>query len=180
MGWIESESLWFFCPYRADVFVRYESFESLESSGEVVGTDEVGEMLPEVFMGLVVEAFDGSLFEGSVHAFDLSVGPGVLRLRQSVVDVCFGAGELEGVSAEEFSALESELDLSHGRTSIAGSGEVHPVVGEYGVDFIRHSFDQGVQEVGSNPLRSFFLHMDEGELRGAVDRDEKVDGYRIH
>ena len=87
-------------------------------------------MLPEVFVGLVVEAFAGCLFEGSVHAFDLSVGPGVFGFGETVVDICFRAGELEGVSAEEFSTLKSELDLSHGRASIAGSGEVHSVVGE--------------------------------------------------
>ena len=56
--------------------MRCGSFESLESSGEVVGGNEVGEMLVEVFVGLVVEAFDGGLFEDSVHAFGLSVGPG--------------------------------------------------------------------------------------------------------
>ena len=41
---IECEALGFFCPARADVFVGRESFEGLESSGEVVGGDEVGEM----------------------------------------------------------------------------------------------------------------------------------------
>ena len=42
-------------------------------------------------MSFVVEAFDGCLFEGSVHAFDLSVGPGVLRLSLPVVDVVASA-----------------------------------------------------------------------------------------
>lgn len=127
MGWIEFESLWFFCPDRTDVFVRCESFECLEPSGEVVGVDEVGEMLSEVLVGLVVEAFDGCFFEGSVHAFDLAVGPGVLGLGEPVVDVGLGAGELEGVSAEELAALEREPDLRSSRTTIAWRGEVHTV-----------------------------------------------------
>ncbi len=111
MGWIECEALRLFCPDGTDEFVRCESFECFESSGEVVGLDEVGEMLPEVFVGLVVEAFDGSFFEGSVHAFDLAVGPGVFRFGQAVVDVGLGGGELEGMSAEEFSAFMRKLDL---------------------------------------------------------------------
>ena len=73
--------MWFFCPAGADVFVGRESFEGLESSSEVVSVDEVDQVLSEVFVGLVVEAFDGSFFEGSVHALDLTVGPGVFWLR---------------------------------------------------------------------------------------------------
>lgn len=42
--WIEFEALRFFCPERTDVFVGCESLEGFESSGEVVGSDEVGEM----------------------------------------------------------------------------------------------------------------------------------------
>ena len=112
MGWIEFEVLGLFCPEGADVFVGCKAFECLESAGEVVGVDEVGEVLSEVFVGLVVEALDGSFFEGSIHAFDLhptdedlsagapdlTVGPGVFRSGEAVVDVGFGAGELEGVS----------------------------------------------------------------------------------
>ena len=83
MGWIKFESMGFFCPEGADVFVGCKSSEGLESSGEVVGVDEVGEVLTEVLVCLVVEALDGCFFEGSVHAFDLAVGPGVFRLGQA-------------------------------------------------------------------------------------------------
>jgi hypothetical protein len=41
MVWIEFEALWLFCPERADVVIGRKPFESLESSGEVVGDDEV-------------------------------------------------------------------------------------------------------------------------------------------
>lgn len=175
MGWIEFEALWLFCPDRADVFVRCESFEGLESSGEVVGIDEVGEMLSEVFVGLVVEAFDSGFFEGSVHAFDLAVGPGMFRLGEAVVDIGFGAGELEGVSAEEFATFEGELDLRRSGTAIAWSGEVDSIIGQHCVDGVRHGFDQCVQEVGRNPLRGLLMHLDEGELRSAVDSDQKIE-----
>lgn len=38
-------------------------------------------------MGLTVEALDRGIFERSVHAFDLAIGPRMFRLGQSVVDV---------------------------------------------------------------------------------------------
>lgn len=129
MGWIEFEALWFFCPDGADVFVGCKPLEGLESSGEVIGADEVGEMLPEVFVGFVVEALDGGFLEGTVHAFDLAIGPGVLGLGQTMVNIGLGTGELEGMSAEEFSALERQLNLGGSGTAIAGSGEVDSVIG---------------------------------------------------
>ncbi len=72
MGWIEFEALGFFCPSGADVFVGGKSFESLESSSEFVGVHDVGEVLPELLVGLVIEALDRCLFESSVHALDLA------------------------------------------------------------------------------------------------------------
>ena len=65
MGWMEFEALWFFCRQGADVFVGCESFEGLESTGEVVGVDEVDEVLPEVLVGLVVEALYGGFLSES-------------------------------------------------------------------------------------------------------------------
>ena len=174
MGWIEFESMGLFCPDGADVFVGCKSSEGFEFSGEVVGVDEVGEVLAEVLMGFVVEAFDGRFFDGSVHAFDLAVGPGMFRLGQAMIDVGFGAGELEGMGAEEFSALEGKLDLRSSRAAIAGRGEMHSVVGEYRVDLVRHYFDEGLEEVRSNSLSGLLLHLDEGELGGPVDGDEEV------
>lgn len=125
-------------------------------------------------MGFVVEALYGRFLESSVHAFDLAVGPGMFRLGQAVVDISFGAGELEGMGAEEFSAFEGKLDLRSSRTAIAGRGEVHSVVGEHSVDFVGNGLDQRVQEVGRNPLGGLLMDLDEGELRGPVDGDEEV------
>ncbi len=175
MGWIKFEALWFFCPDGADVLVGCKALEGFEPSGEVIGVDEVGEVLPEVLVGLVVEALDGGFLESSVHAFDLAVCPGVFGFSQSVVDIGLGAGELECVSAEEFSTFKRELDLRGSRTAIARSGEVDPVVGEHGVDLVGHGLKECVQEVGRNPLRGLFMHLDEGELRGTVNSDQEIE-----
>ncbi len=48
MDWIESESLWFFCPDLADVFVWREPSEYLQSPPEIVGADEVVEVLSKL------------------------------------------------------------------------------------------------------------------------------------
>jgi len=73
---VEHESIWFFLPPGTDGLVGCEAFESLESFDEVVGHEECLEMLFQVLVGLVVKILDGGFFEGSVHAFDLAVGPG--------------------------------------------------------------------------------------------------------
>ena len=44
MGWIADESIWLVRPAFADEFVRGESPERLEPSGEIVGVDEVAEV----------------------------------------------------------------------------------------------------------------------------------------
>ena len=41
-------------------------------------------MGPQLVMAVVVEAFDGRLFNRTVHPFDLAVGPRMVRLRQAV------------------------------------------------------------------------------------------------
>ena len=41
MDWVESKSVWLVSPEFAEVFVGREAFEGLESSGEVVGSEEV-------------------------------------------------------------------------------------------------------------------------------------------
>ena len=50
-----------------------EVLEGLELFGKVVLRDEVGEMAFELVVSVVVEAPDGGLVDGAVHAFDLPV-----------------------------------------------------------------------------------------------------------
>jgi len=165
MGWLEFESFRFFCPDGADVFEGV----GLEPSSEVVSVDEVDEALPEVLVGFVVEALDGSF-----HAFDLAVGPGMFRFGQALVNIGLCAGELEGMGAEQLSPPQSELDLRSGRAAVAGRGAMHSVVGEHGVHLVGHGLDQRVEEVGRPPLSGLLMDLSEGEFRGPVDGDEEV------
>jgi hypothetical protein len=53
-------------------------------------------------MRIVVVPLEGRFLDGSVHPFDLPVGPGPARLGESVVGVVLRAGEREGVAAGDF------------------------------------------------------------------------------
>ena len=63
-------------PGFANELVGGEPLESLEPAAEVIGGDEVGEMLAELVMALVVEAPDRCVLDDSVHSFDLSTVAG--------------------------------------------------------------------------------------------------------
>jgi hypothetical protein len=45
VDWVENESLRLFCPEPADELVWGEAFQGLQSTSEIVGCDEIGEML---------------------------------------------------------------------------------------------------------------------------------------
>ena len=52
-------------------------------------------MRPQLVVAFVMEALDGRLFDSAVHPLDLSVGPGVVRLREPVLDVVRLADHVE-------------------------------------------------------------------------------------
>jgi hypothetical protein len=105
-------------------------------------------VLTELVVALAVEPLDGGIPYGAVHALDLAVGPRVSRLGQPVLDVEFGAGELEGVAEEWLLAGQHLLDLL-GRPAIAGGlGEVRAVVGEHGVDPVGNCCGERPEELG--------------------------------
>ena len=98
MDRIKSELIWLFGPCFADGFVGCEAFEGLQSACEIVGGDEVLQVGAQLLVGLVVEAFDGRLFDRAVHALDLAVGPRMPGLGQAMVNVVLGTGMLERMS----------------------------------------------------------------------------------
>ena len=133
MDWIEFESSGFDCPSFADELVGCEAFEDLQSPSEIVGADEVGEMPAELIMAVVVVAFDGRVLDGSVHPFDLTVGPGMVDLGEAVLDVVLAAAHGEHVR--------------HIASRRAGGvarriTELDAVVGQDRVDLVRHGCDR--------------------------------------
>jgi hypothetical protein len=70
---VEGEALGLFCPGATDRFVGRQTTESLQPSGEVVGCNEVGQVLPKLGVALVVISPDRCFFQRPVHSFDLPV-----------------------------------------------------------------------------------------------------------
>ena len=68
------------------MLVGSEPPQGLEALSEVVGVEEGFEVLSELLVGLVVIAPNGGFLEGAVHPLDLTVGPGMVRLSEAVLD----------------------------------------------------------------------------------------------
>ena len=73
MDWVESQSVRGLCPKFAEIFVRHEAFESLESAGEAVGCDEVGQVRFEFLVCVIEVTLHCGFLDRPVHAFDLPV-----------------------------------------------------------------------------------------------------------
>lgn len=82
---------------------------------------------------VIIMPLDGGLLDGSIHPFDLSVGPGMIDLGAAVLDAAFTATHVEYMGDEScrrpvgITRREAELDT---------------VVSQHGVDAVRNSCDQ--------------------------------------
>ena len=99
MRWVGSylKSPRLVCPSFADVLVGSEPPQGLEALSEVVGVEEGFEVLSELLVGLVVIAPNGGFLEGAVHPLDLTVGPGMVRFGEAVLDTMLAADAVEHV-----------------------------------------------------------------------------------
>ena len=115
-------------------------------------------------MALIVEAFDGRFLDGPVHPLDLSVGPRVVRFGEPVLDVVGLADH-----------VEAHL-TGPGGVPVAGLlGELDAVVGEDGVNAVRHGFQQVLEEFPRCTPVSLVDQLGDGELARAVDADEQIE-----
>jgi hypothetical protein len=131
MEWVEDESFGFGSPALADELVGREPFEGLQSSPEVVGADEVGQVPRELIVVVVVETFDGRVLDRAVHAFDLTatqendppdrflifMAPRVFWLGCAVLYAARRAGILEGVRPHGFALRQSIGNQLCGRSA---------------------------------------------------------------
>ncbi len=166
MDWIERKSVWGLSPEFTEVFIGRQSFEGLESSGEVVGSEEVGQVSFELVMGVVEVALHRSVLDGPVHALDLPVGPRVVGLGEAVFDSMHETEPIERMSAE---ACRWSLAV------LRQIGELDAVVGEHGMDAIRNGLDECFKERCCGSHIRLFDEFDHRELRGAVDGHEQVE-----
>ncbi len=158
-GRVESKPLRVFLPGSADELVGSKALECLEALGEVVSHQEGPDVFLEVLMGLVIELLDGGFFQGAVHAFDLAVGPGMVDPGEAVLDAVGHADAVE--------------DVLEGVAVPLVVAELDAVVGEDGMDLVRHSCNQVAQELSGLHLASRRMQLGVDELRGAVDGHEQ-------
>jgi hypothetical protein len=172
---IENESLWLRSPAFADVFEGREALQSLEPASEVIGCNEIREMLSKLLMALVVEALDCGFLDGSVHSLDLSVGPGVLWFGQPMIDIVFGTGEFENVSTEERASCDGLFDHANSQATAAWYREVDTVIGENSMDLVGHGRDKMAKELSGNLGGRFIMQLDKGEFRRSIDGDKEME-----
>ena len=113
-------------------------------------------------MIIVMEAFDGRVFDRAVHPFDLAIRPRVVWLREAVLDTVGLADHVEahgpGIDGVAIPRL---------------LGELNAVVGENGVDLIRNGLEHVLQELpGRLPVR-LVDELGHGKLACAVDANEQ-------
>lgn len=174
MVWIEGEPGRLVCPGFADGLVRRQAAQGLQTALEVIGGDEVGEVLPELIVAVVVGALDGRVLDRAVHPLDLAIGPRMAGLGQAVLDVEMGTGAFEGVAAEENLVGSHLLDLSR-RPGLAGRfGEVCSIIGQHGVDRVGNGGGKSSEEVTGDTARGLLVQFHEGELGRAVDGHKEI------
>ena len=166
MDGIESKSVGFLLPAFADEFVSSKTAEGLQSFGEIVGSDEVAEMSAQLVVAVVVVALNGGFFDGAVHTLDLAVSPGMVRFGEPVVDAMPKTDPVKRMAAKA------------GRWPLAilrQIGELDAVVGEHGMDPIRDSRDQRLEESRRSLHIGTFDQLHESELRSAVDGHKEIE-----
>lgn len=164
------------CPIvEFQAFRKGEAFEGLQTSGEIVCGDEVGEMRSQLCVRFIEVALDRRVLDRAVHSLDLTIRPRMFGRGQAMVDIGASAGELERMRPESAPLRQHLLDLRRRPSLAARIGEMRSVVGEHDVDFIGNGLDQREQEVGGNPGRGSLMQLDEGEFRSAVDRHKHVE-----
>lgn len=131
-------------------------------------------MLAQLIMSVVVEPLDGGLFQGPVHAFDLTVGPRMVWLCQSMIDVGFGTDQIDADTSERFTFLQHDLDFGDGPTFPLGISELHTIVGQHHVDFVGHCLNQSLQEICRHASCGSFMELYEDALRCSIDSDKQM------
>jgi hypothetical protein len=110
----------------------------------------------EAFQVVVVEGFDSGVLNGVVHSLGLTVGPGVIRLRQSMFDAMFMTNAIKDMWPKE---------ASRGALSVLGQiGERHSVVGEHFVDFVWEGRDDVAETDGALHFPGMLMELYISEL----------------
>ena len=121
-------------------------------------------MRAQLIVIFVMEAFDSRVLDRPVHPFDLSIGPGVVRLGQAVLYTIGLADHVEphgpGIDRVAIARLLGELDT---------------IVGQDGMDPIGHGFEHVLQELPGRFSVSRCNELSDGELGSSVNAYKEIE-----
>jgi hypothetical protein len=121
---------------------------------------------------VVVEALDGRVLDGAVHALDLAVGPWMIDLGEPAFDPVLVADPPEDVVEGGFVvSVIGELDAP--RHCLSDQWRSNGSIGEHRMQSIGSGGDQISQELGGR-LAGLLDWLGEGELAGPVDGHEQA------
>ncbi len=92
-------------------------------------------------------AVNSRLFDRSVHAFDLTIGPWMLDLGEPVIDVIVGTTTLESMAPEQLSFCPYLPDIDRRPALPSRIGELNAFVGENRMDGVGNRCNQIVEEL---------------------------------
>jgi hypothetical protein len=153
------KAFWLFGPALTDLFIGSKPPEGFESLGEIVGHQEGLEVLFSGLMGLVGVCCDCGFLERSIHTFHLTIRPGMIGCSQPMGD---------GVVS-----TDACKDVFEGVFILLPIRQLDAIIGEYGVEFVRHSRNEIAQELGCHRLQGFRVELGVRELRRAIDGDKQ-------
>src|SRR5262245_47954542 len=112
-------------------------------------------------MGVIVITMHSGIFQCTVHALHLSVGPGMVGLGKTMFDAMCGTDAVkEMLKRILLVRLVSELNA---------------IVGQDGVNLVRHGGNQTPQELGSCHVRHLWMQFSKGKLRSTVYGHEEIE-----
>src|SRR5687767_5482115 len=91
-------------------------------------------------MGRIVVAINCGLFEGSIHAFDLTIGPWMIDASKAMLNA--------------IGFTDPVKDVLKGISVLLEVGELNAVVGQHDVNTVRDYCNQVAQEAGRDRTRS--------------------------
>lgn len=133
--------------------------------GEVVGGDEGENVGLEAIEGIVVKGFDRGVFDRSVHALGLTIGPWMVGLGEPVLDIVLAADAVEAVATNS------------GRWSVSilwQVGEWDTVVGQDSVNPVRECGHDTPEESRSGARVGSLVKLYVGKLRDPIDGEKHV------
>ena len=124
----------------------------------VAGQQKGLQALVEFLRCLLVEASDGGLLNGVLHALDGAVGPGMRRLGHAVRHAVFAANAVKAVPTQP--------------KRVRLRGELPAVIGQHGVPSAEQLVEAAAQKRLGHQLLGLWVQFGEGPLAGVLEGPE--------